>query len=190
MKNKIIGALFLMGLFAVEGLAQDELKLEDAIRIGLENNYNIRFALSEQQIASNNNSLGNAGFLPTIAADAAYSESIENTDQLYLDGRRVIREEAKSNNLRGTVGANWFVFDGSRMFVTKEKLEQLEAVSKLNLEMNINNTLAEIINNYYLLAAEQKTLKVYSKILEVSKQRLEITEVATELGSAAGIESM
>lgn len=174
----------------MNAIAQDSLKLEQAIQIALENNYNIRYALSEEQIASNNNSLGNAGFLPTIAADGAYSESVENTNQQFLDGRKVVREDARSNYLRGTIGANWFVFDGTRMFVSKEKLEQLEAVSRLSVEMNIINNIAELINNYYLLAAERKTMEVYSKMLDLSQERLKITETAVELGSAAGIESM
>jgi hypothetical protein len=36
-----------------------------AIQIGLENNLNIKISEGQKEIANNNNTLGNAGFLPT-----------------------------------------------------------------------------------------------------------------------------
>jgi len=46
--------------------AQKVMDLEECLRIGLVNNYDLRIIRNEEQISDNNVTLGNAGFLPTI----------------------------------------------------------------------------------------------------------------------------
>ncbi len=49
-------------------IAQDSLTLFDAIQTGLENNYSIIIQRNNARITANNNTYGNAGFLPTVDA--------------------------------------------------------------------------------------------------------------------------
>ena len=79
--------IVLFGVFVSFGfsnvLAQDTLRIEEAIQKGLEKNFAIRIATNEAQIAKNNNSLGNAGLLPVVTADGTISKRIENNETQY-----------------------------------------------------------------------------------------------------------
>ncbi|MDZ7756237.1 TolC family protein [Rhodohalobacter sp.] len=82
----IIATLF-FGLMGVkDGFAQQTLNLEDAIQLGLERNFAIRIAENDARISENNNSIGNAGFLPVISADGAINKRIEDNETRYGSG--------------------------------------------------------------------------------------------------------
>ena len=67
MKNKFIALYLLMFLlFPLIVSAQDEMTVEDAIKIGLKNNYDIQIAKNTAEIAGNNRGKGTAGFLPKV----------------------------------------------------------------------------------------------------------------------------
>ena len=65
---------FRLALFAllspIAAQAQQMLTLEDAIQQGITKQYSIQISRQKERIASNENSLGNAGFLPTITGTA------------------------------------------------------------------------------------------------------------------------
>ena len=85
----------------------DTLKLSVAIQIGLENNFNIQISEGQAQIASNNNTYGNAGFLPTLDVTAAQRYTTENTNQKFASGLEQNRSGAKSNNFSSGAAFTW-----------------------------------------------------------------------------------
>lgn len=187
MKNKLITLLFLAPLIAV---GQKSLTLQEAITIGLENNFQIKLSKQELQISELNNQLGNAGMLPSVNADGTYSRTIENTELSFADGSDVNQNDALSTNLNASIGANWVVFDGTKMFVTKDKLEELESIAALNVKLNINNNIAEIINAYTAIIAEKRALELYEQQLEVSEIRLALSKTKLELGASSELENL
>ena len=60
-------------------IAQDTLRIEEAVQKGLEKNFAIRIARNNAEIAGNNNTLGNAGFLPVLTADGTLNKRIEDS---------------------------------------------------------------------------------------------------------------
>ena len=74
MKNKLkkyFGSLLLVIIIAGLTNAQDVLTPQDAVKIALENNYSIKIAKNDKDIAENNSTVGNAGFLPTVDASGS-----------------------------------------------------------------------------------------------------------------------
>ena len=65
---------------------EESLTLERAIEISLKNNYAILIAENDAEIATNNASLGNAGFLPTLDMNGSASKTIFDTKQEYASG--------------------------------------------------------------------------------------------------------
>ena len=66
-KNKVvILCLILFLVYPLAVYAQDEMTVEDAIKIGLKNNYNIQIAKNTAEISDNNKGKGIAGFLPKV----------------------------------------------------------------------------------------------------------------------------
>ncbi len=168
--------------------AQSDLALEEAIKIGLENNYNIQLSLKNQEIFQENNSLGEAGFLPNIDAVGSYNGAKQDAKLQFSDGGSINRKGAKSTNLNAAVELDWVIFDGTKMFITKNKLDELERSADLSLKMNIQNAVSAILMTYYQLSLEEKRLEVYQNITEVSKARVELAETKNALGSISNIE--
>ena len=76
-----IGLCFILSLaFHTTTQAQGLLTVEEAIQIGLENNFDIRIADNKQKIAAHDHTLGHASFLPTI--DASLSEDLDSREPL------------------------------------------------------------------------------------------------------------
>ena len=134
------------GLYHVK--AQDTLELATAIQIGLENNFNIKISDGQRQIASNNNTYGNAGFLPTLDVSAARRYSRENTANIFINGQEQSVDGANSNNLTAGAVLNWTLFDGVTMFHTKSRLEELQKQGIAMNESVIQIRLLELESNF------------------------------------------
>ena len=67
MKMKSLYIIILL-VFVSKSKAQELLKLEDAVKIALENNYDIKLSRNKLKIDELNNSIGNAGMLPAVKA--------------------------------------------------------------------------------------------------------------------------
>jgi outer membrane protein len=77
--------------------AQDFLTIEDAISIGLENNYGVQISRNLLEQAENNHSIGNAGFLPVLDLTSSHSERVEDSE-FEAGGNRQTTTGARSSN--------------------------------------------------------------------------------------------
>ena len=183
---------FYLIIFFLSGLsfahAQDTLSLQEAIRIGLENNYMIQIAENDQKIGENNHTIGNAGFLPTLDIAASQIYDIQDSKIDFANGDEQVRNGAKSNNFNAGANLEWIVFDGMRMFVAYDRLAAEKEASAVQTEIAIENTLAQISSAYYTVVLEQARLDVFQESLELSEERLEIAKAKYEVGKASKLE--
>lgn len=170
--------------------AQQVLSLEEALNMGLQNNYSILVAKEELKISELENQIGTAGFLPSLDADGTYSESVENTELNFANGSDVQQDGALSSNLNLGLQARWMIFDGTKMFITKNKLEELELISALGVKSSVNNTLAEIMLTYYGIVAEVQTYKLLEQQLEVATARTDLSKIKYSIGAASELEQL
>ena len=179
------GILFSIGLTNIS--AQDTLRIEDAIQKGLEKNFAIRIAKNEAQISANNNSFGNAGFLPVVAADGTVSKRIENNETQYSANSIPDRNDkgAKTTNYNYGLDATWTVFDGLTMFATKDRLTLEADIGDEQARLEIENLLADLISGYYQIVAQQKVYKVLENTVQISEERIRIAETKKDLGSGS-----
>ena len=182
----IIYMVFSVGGFKI--FAQDTLDLPNAIQIGLENNFDIKISEGQRQIASNNNTAGNAGFLPVLDVTAAQRYTYENTSNTFLDGREQSRDGAKSNNLAAGAALNWTLFDGTTMFHTKSRLRELEKQGIAIKESVVQSIIAQIAIEFYTVALEQIRLELLAENIGLSEDRLEIAKNKYEFGKASKME--
>ncbi len=165
--------------------AQTLLTIEDAIKIALEKNYSINIAKNENEIADNNFSIGNAGFLPSLDADGSYKKTTNSTKQNYLNGTIVDRTGAKSTNYTAGIGLNWTIFNGLKMFANFNRLKELKKVGETNLKAEVENNILKIISTYYDIVREQQVLEVLGQSIKISEERLRIAQDKKQLGSAS-----
>jgi len=175
-------------LFAITVAAQDRLSLEQAIETGLKNNYTIVLARNNVSIAANNNSLGNAGFLPTVTAGSNLNNNISSARNEYFNGNISEKDNAKSQSLNANVQLNWVIFDGFKMFVDKNRYAEMQNLSELQLRTGIENTIAEIILSYYNIVQQQKALSVLDNAIYYSTQRRTLMKTKLNIGAASEVD--
>ena len=105
--------LFILPLMVT---AQTPLTLEDAIRTGLLNNYQIRLVKNDSAINAKNATAGAAGMLPTLSMNGLATQSTNNLNQKFSTGLEVQRNGVGSGNINGNIALNWTLFDGFKMF--------------------------------------------------------------------------
>ncbi|TAG11209.1 MAG: TolC family protein [Sphingobacteriia bacterium] len=184
MANKIFVLFFvlLLGGFCT---AQQHLTLNDAIATALKNSYDIKLAKDNLEIAGINNHIGVAGGLPVVNAAANDNETVTSINQKFPDpARNVKRSGVSTNNLTASITGGILLYNGFRVKATKKRLEELEALNQDLLNVQIQNTIAEVSTRYYDIVRQQYFLGTIVKSMEVSKQRITILQNRKDIGLA------
>jgi outer membrane protein len=182
MKTKIAGVIILLIISFLELRAQEQLSLSDAIRIGLERNYDILIEKKTIDIARNNNSWGEAGRFPSVTLSVGQNNSM--TDNVKTATPFQLQDKVISNNLTPGVTLNWTLFNGFRVNISKTRLERLQEESQENAEVVVANTLQAIILGYYGAVLEKERLDEFAKQLNLSGDRYNYVRIKNELGTA------
>lgn len=185
--SKIIQYILLL-LVSFQLQAQEVLSLEEAIKIALENNYEIKIAKNNLKIDETNNNLANAGLLPTISANLTNNNSQLNTTQTQADGSVRTLDGAKNMNLSYGVGLDWTIFDGLSMFARKEQLSVLEAQGKSELQATILSRISDVYLTYYDLVQQQQVMASIDSAIVISNQRVTTAQNRYSIGKAAKLE--
>lgn len=177
--------LFSLSLFllVLPCQGQEKLGLTDAIQTALKNSYDIRLAKDNLEIAGINNNIGVAGALPVVTANVNDNETVTSINQKFPDpSRNISRSGVSSNNLTANVNAGILLFNGFRVKATKQRLEQLEAQNREQLNAQIQNTIAAVSSQYYEVVRQQYLLQAVNRSLEVAQQRLDILRNRKDVG--------
>ena len=170
-------------VFAIHCTAQDIVDLPSLIDRVLTENYQVKIVRNEAQQAVNNNTPGNAGFLPTVDLQGTNSRAWNNTRQQLYSGDVREGNNAETKILNGYIEAAWTVFDGFRMFATRDKLITLEQIGDLDAKYFIEQTISDISIAYYQLVSEMNLLENLQKTLTVSRFRYKLEEKKRNIGS-------
>ena len=134
------------------------LLLEDAVKIALENNYEIKIATNNAKIDATNNNLANAGMMPKLNANFTNNNSQLDTEQTQADGTIRALDNAKNMNLSYDIGLDWTIFDGLSMFARKEQLNILEQQGKTELQAAILSKISAVYLTYFDLVQQQQMM--------------------------------
>jgi len=173
--------------FAI-GNAQELLTLENAVKIALENNYEIKIADNNLKINETNVAIGNAGMLPSVNAVATDNNSTMNTTQTKSDGTVVNLKNAKNTNLSYGVDLNWTIFDGMKMFAKYDQLKEIQNLSDAQRKMTIINKVSSLNSVYFDLIQEQQQLTDLDSTITISQKRLEFTKNRYTIGKGSKLD--
>ena len=187
MLKPILSILLLMPLVA---LAQNPnlLTYQQAVEHALKNNFEIQIAKNNLTAADIQNNIGGAGFLPKIDLIANGSVSNNNTKQEFSSGLTVDKKGVASNNINSGVFLSWTIFDGMKMFATKERLNLMEKQGELSLKLQIENTLEKVSNNYYQIVKQEQLINGIKTAMKVTEERIILAKKKLELGSGSKVE--
>ncbi len=164
--------------------AQVPLSLKNAIDTALQNNFDIQIAKNNAEINKINNTFGVAGGLPSVNAAAGDNRSVYNLKQKLSSGTNINQNNVKSNAYNAGISANIVLFNGFKVIATKGKLNYLLQQSELELNQQIQNTIAAIMITYYDILRQQSYLNIIQSSLDVSLRKLDIVKERYKVGMA------
>ncbi len=159
--------------------AQEDLSLSEAIELGLQNNFGIQIADYEKNIATQNNTWGNAGLLPSVNFSGTGTFFSTGNDASFL---------TRNVTARANLSMSWVLFDGFRVYAEKDRLEQLEFQSAGNAAVIVENSIQAIILAYNNALLQKAQVDVLEETLVTSKERLEYEEFRRDLGASGTFE--
>jgi outer membrane protein len=188
MKMKSLYIAFLVFGFVPKMLSQDVLTLEDAVKIALENNYDIKLSKNDLRIDEANATAGNAGMLPTVTATVVDNNNNQYSTQIRQDGTRTELNNAKSNSLAYGVNLDWTVFDGFKMFARKSQLDELKKLGDAKLKLTIVTKISDVTVTYFDLVQQQQQLAALDSSIVISNQRFTLANNRYGIGKASKLE--
>jgi adhesin transport system outer membrane protein len=181
--------LFVIAIFSLIPLHSQELyDLNRCITTGLEKNFSILIARNLQEISSNNYTVGNAGFLPSLDLSSRYGGTLNNTTQtLAAGGENVIKgEHNTSGNAAATLG--WSIFQGFSAHTNYKKLNELKIVGELNTQMAVEDYIAGIVSEYYFYIQQLRLYHNLAYAVSLSRERARIDEERYLLGASSKLQ--
>jgi outer membrane protein len=173
--------LFILVLNGIAARSQNLLTLEQAIATALQSNYDIQLSRNDSAIAALDYSFRNAVFLPRLNGNLGTIRNRNNQKQEFLDGTK--REgPVRTDNINGQLALNWTLFDGLRMFATREKAAELIKLGEFGIKDQVINTVAAVINTYYGIARQEQQLKAIEEQMGISQIRVDLAVRRLDIG--------
>lgn len=179
MKTIISAALLLV---TASASAQRTLTFEEAIANALQKNYDIILSRNDSAISAIDYSYRNAAFLPRLNGTIGTTWNNNNQKQTLSDGTKRESRGLKSNNINSQLALNWTIFDGLKMFVTRDKLDQFVQLGELEIKNQVVNTVADVISNYFNIVRQKQQLKAIQEQMSIDSERVRLAQYRLDIG--------
>jgi outer membrane protein TolC len=180
-KHKIISLILLTFLFTFSK-AQELLTPEDAIALAISKNFDIVIAKNEADIAKINNNKATAGMLPRINVTTGDVFNLSNINQKFTTGQEVKKNWVPVNSFNAGLNLNWTIFDGLRMFATKDRLAALQSLGEIQLKNQIQEVVAQVLNAYYEVVRQKQQIKALNESAAISVERVSLSQKKLDVG--------
>ena len=182
MKHKIFIIFFTV--WPLLTYSQNKILLEQALGLALEKNYDVQLSRNTVSSTATDKKYVVGAFVPTINATA--TDLWNNNSQKQISSEHILKEGPnEANNLNASVQLSWTLFDGTKMFATRKRINELNYVSDLNLKDQMVNTISTVIINYYNIVRQKQQLEAIREQMSVSEERVKLAEKKLQVGTGA-----
>jgi outer membrane protein len=184
MKVKHIVFYFFV-FISIQLSAQEQVSIEQVIALALEENYDILLSRNAAASATLIDETAWATFAPTLNGTASTIWNDNHQEVRFTDefAARNNAGTAKGNITSASVQLNWLLFDGTRMFATRERFAVLAQQGELLVKSQVVNSIASIIVNYYDIVQQKQQLKAILEQMAVSEERVKLAEKKLDVGT-------
>jgi len=158
--------------------AQNLLTIDDAVKIALKNNYGILVARNDAAISKTNNTIGNAGMLPNVAVTGNGSYDLNKVNQTLPGGIESNYSALSTKSLSAGAELSWTLFDGGKMFVTKNKLNEIEALGEIQFKDKVLQTQFDVNAAYYDVVRQKQELQSIIEIINYNTELVKILQTS------------
>ena len=170
--------------------AQNNLTLENVLAITLKENIDIKIKTNELNQVENYEKVGVLGVLPRIKING--SSSVNNgTSSLEFatdDFPSINDASSESTSINGNIEFSYNLFNGLGSIYTYQKLKKQSDLKSTELLIQIEQALIKTAKQYYDIAYLQEQNKIYSDLLDVSKERYKRVKIQNEFGNASKLD--
>ncbi len=184
MKTSIFLLAFVL-LTSFFSYAQPLVTVEEAIAAALQNNYDIRLLRNDSAVYALNNSYAKSAFLPRLNATSGVIFNNNNTKQKLADGTERGQNGLRSNNLNSALNLDWTVFDGMKMFATRDKLAEFVKLGELSIKNQLVSLVAEVVITYYNIVRQKQQLKAIEEQMGINEERVSQADKKISVGLGA-----
>jgi outer membrane protein len=161
--------------------SQRILTIEEAIGTAVKNNYDILLVKNDAQSAAVDYSYAYAAFLPQLNGTAGKIWNDNNQKQNFLDGRKR-SANVNSSNVSAAVNLEWTLFDGLKMFATRNRYEQLKELGEASIKVQVVNSIAAVITNYYNIVRQKQQLRALDTLMTINEERVKLADKKLSVG--------
>ena len=168
--------------------AQEDLSINDAVKITLKNNLDIKVMENNLEITKNNSSLLSSDYLPIINAQSTFSSSNGDVEVTTPDGFSGKIEDTSSEDNSASLDILYFLIDGKGRKYNFKKSKELFDKTELEVKEVIENTLLQLYTVYYEVCRLIEEKEIVKASLDISKSRLLRKEIQFEFGQTTKLE--
>ena len=184
-KNTVLAVVFLSTL---QGISQEILTKKEALKITLENNFGIKIANNNLEVAKNNSSIYNTGFLPTASLSSGANYRNDNQTVNRQDGTSTSVSGAVTKSYNASLNVNYILFDGLGRKYNYQQLKETYNLTELQAKETIENTYLQLFTTYFEIARLSENKTNLNEALSISKQRLQRAKYQYEYGQSTRLE--
>jgi adhesin transport system outer membrane protein len=185
MKIKLLLLSLTAFVFSLTVQGQVVYTLNDCIKTSLENNFSLLITRNSEEIAKNNYTPGNAGFLPSLDLSGRHSGTLNDYKYNYTDGTQTVSSGVYNTSSSAGLTLGLTIFNGFNVQTTYKKLNELKQLGELNTQMAVENLVSSIVSSYYNYINQVQLLNNLKYALTLTKERLRIDEERYLLGSSS-----
>ncbi len=185
---KSLKYIIILVLIAHIGYGQEMLTKGDAVKMALEFNYDIKVANNDVVIASNNASIKNNGYLPTVSINAGANYSDTNVKRDENEEGIAFNNNGSVVNLNSSVDLNYTIFDGMGRKYTFERAKQSAVLSQLQARQITEGALVQLFVAYHEVARLTENEINQRQTLDISKRRLLRAQYSFDYGQSTQLD--
>jgi outer membrane protein len=151
------------------------LTADEAVRLGLQNNYSILLARDQRDLAASNRMAGVGPFLPTASASATHSGELS---------------PGSGSQTSAGASVNLQIFNGFQSYYAYQRLKTQESAAGLQEQLAVENTLESILTSYYAIATQKRQIAALRDLLAVSRERAALSDARLQVGAGSRLEQL
>ena len=186
--KNITAVVWVLSVMGSPLFAQEVLQKSQAVTIAMENNFDIRLADLDVQVAENNSSIQNSGYLPQISGNAGATYSNTSGNATPRQGEPTDFTGNQATGLNAGINLNYTVFDGFGRSNTYKQLQENFNITELQARQMVENTILNIFNSYYEVARLTQDVGNQKQTLLISKVRLDRAKYGHEYGQGSQLD--
>ena len=193
MKFNKISILIIVVFLNFQGFSQEILTKQDALKIALENNFGIKIANNNLEVAKNNASIYNSGYLPSASINSGADYRNNSQNLIFKDRDTNEDNEIGGNGIvtktyNASVGVNYTLFDGLGRKYNYKQLKETYNLTELQAKATIENTYLQLFTVYFQIARLSENKNNLEEALQISKKRLQRAKYQYEYGQSNKLE--